>query len=324
MKDRIYQQRFVKCLMNHYQEMFEIYIYEDFELLVEETDLAILAEGLEETELELLAKQNKWIYFLREDANEVGSSENIIRINKYQEVYRIMEHIEASLENGGACVKEENGRKVDCEIIGVMSFSNEILQLPFSAMAAMICGEKEKTLLIDLQAFSGLIDNSSIENEDTLGMEDLMSIATTGIYTKSRLMSAIGHEQKWDYVRPVTNTECLVEANADIYRQMISLLAKELNYKKIILNFGTAFSGMFDLLGRCDKIFCLTSKAEMSSWRECAFLGEIGRRGKSDIWKKVSKIEVLSTQTRDWPEIAQKWIWTEIGDTIRERLWVEI
>lgn len=325
MSDCKYQERFVRCLMNHYKEQYEIYVYEEIESLEDAIDMVVITEGLEADVLKNIVKHYKKVLVLQEDLAEEKVSEDLLYVNKYQEVYRIIDHLEKNIDPN--VTKAATGTFLNgaYEMIGVISFSNELLQLPFSATTAMVCGEKEKVLLMDLQPFSGLAEIENLEESESLGMEDLMSIATTGIYTPSRLLGAIGQEQKWDYVQPVKNTECLVEANADIYTQMMNLLVKELGYKKIVVNFGVVFFGMFELMSRCDQMFCVTHKGEGRSWREQVFLDEIKRRGKEDLWKRVSKIEVppANNNDKEWRVQAQAWLWTAVGDALRERLWVE-
>lgn len=321
MVDKKYQERFVKCLMNHYKDRYEIHVFETQEemMSLENGDYkAFLTEGMTESQLEVLKKDKASLFMFVEEGSEADANEQFAYVNKYQEVYKIVEQIDTQTKYGGM-EKQEN-----YELIGVSSFSREVFQLPFAAMSAMICAEREPVLLFDLQSHSGL-GETTLEKEEYLGMEDIMTVVNTGEFAKSRLLGAIGHEQKWDYIYPVKNMEYLAEANADVYVEMIDLLVKEQGYKKIIINFGTIFPGYMELMNRCKQIYCLTQKGEPCNWRERDFYRELKCRKKESLWNRFSKVELLSGSflESDWKRLAQHWMWTGIGDRMREEFWME-
>ena len=80
-------------------------------------------------------------------------------------------------------------------------------------------------------------------------------------------MGAIGHENTWDYVYSVKNTECLAEVTDDTYKEMLKLLTQELGYEMIIINFGAVFLGVHSLMNLCERIYFLTHKPEAANCR---------------------------------------------------------
>lgn len=325
--DEVYQNRFVKCLMNHYHNQFEVYIFTDAaeiqDLDAQEYEVIIIGDCSKE-DLEHLLKHGKHLLYLKEKQEEVFSTEQVNFVDKYQEVFKIVDSIEKITGNVVQNVKEEEHSR---QVIGVFSLSQEKFQLPFSAALCSICGEKKSVVLLDLQPFSGLA--STEENwgnggmDEILGMEDLMAVSTTGVYTKGRLLAGIGRKANFDYVHGVKNPECLAEGNVEIYTAMIDMLAEELGYDCVVINFGSVFAGMLELMNGCDECYFLTSKENSAGWREKAFREVLEKRGKEDFFRRVKRFEVPTVYgtDEDWQQLAEKWRWSQVGDILREELW---
>ena len=326
--DEEYQNRFVKCLMNHYENQFEVHSYSTvIELQNSDTqkeEVIIIGEcGKEETEV--FARKNKYILYLKEERETDFLMENVVFTTKYQEVFKIVDCIEKMTGTTIQTVDDAAFMGKKTKKIGVFSFNREHLQLAFSAALCGICGEQQSVLLLDLQPFSGL------ESEDTdshggeiLSMEDLMAVSATGVYTKGRLLAGIGRGSNFEYVHGIKNPECFAEGSAGIYNTMIDMLVKELGYESVVINFGGVFSGMLEFMDTCDKCYLLVSKGEEANWRERIFREGLQKRGKTDFFRRVTRIEVPAVHNTDveWQQLAEKWKWGEIGNFLREERWI--
>ncbi len=329
--DEMYQNRFVKCLMNHYQNQFEVHIYtrlaEIQALDTQEYEVIIIGDCDKEG-LESLSKREERVLYLKEEREESYTAEHIVFVDKYQEVYKIVDNIEKMTGTTIQNVKEAKLQKKNRQVIGVFSLTQEALQLPFVVTLCGICGEKQSVLLLDLQPFSGM--DSGDENsgndglQESLGMEDMMAVSTTGVYTKGRLLSGIGRQANFEYVHTIKNPECLAEASATMYETMMDMLTKELAYDCIIINFGGMFSGMLELMESCDKCYLLSSKANEGFWRETAFREALERRGKVDLFRRITRFEIPTVYSadEDWRKLAERWRWNGVGNTLRQQLWV--
>jgi len=323
-QDKEYEERFVRCLMNHYREQYEIHVLSSlFEMLqFQELLFEVIITGDEEVEnSESLARKGQNVLILREKEMEKERQEHLAYVEKYQEVYKIVEELKMLTEDVHEQKKCDNkGYKM----IGISSLNCESLQLPFAALCASVYGENQPVLFVDLQPFSGM-ESEEVPEEEIFGMEDVLSIASTGIVTPNRILGAIRHETKWDYIRPVKNTECLVEANEDIYQKMIEMMVQEQGYQVIIVNFGATFTGMFEFMGRCQQFYLLREKGKYSLSREQAFFCEMKRRGKDTFLERIVHMElpVTSGKELDWRGISKQWLWGTVGNQLREYIWVE-
>ncbi len=324
MEDEEYKQRFVKCVMKHYKELFEIHVVNELCELetenAEEFGVVIIGDD-NEKRVDSLKKQ---VYLVLQEGCERekrSTNENVHYTEKYQEVYKIMEELQKAVSDTIYKINKgvERGR---IQKIGVFSLAKEAMQIPFAALLAEILGEKDHVLVVDLQPFSGM--SAEVETEGILGMEDLISIASTENYTKKRLLASIGHEEKWEYVYPAKNVSCFSEVGLETYQKMLEILETEQGYTCEIINFGGNFPGIVELMESCQQIYILT-EGEERNYREHTFLEEMRRRGKTAVLQKIIWMEIPKERIRfySWKQIWKQWLWSSLGDTLRERYWVE-
>lgn len=323
-EDEEYKSRFARCVMHHYKDSYEIHIVDNIQEIEEGGKPEVIIIG-DDTNINLYDWQELIILVLQEDVTEETSvlNERVLYTEKYQEVYKIMEVLKKAVLQQPMQSVYQAGRK-ETQFIGVFSLQEEEMQMPFTALLADVLGENNRVLVVDVQPFSGFVIELE-PKEQTLGMEDLMAVATTEHYTSNRLAASIGHEPKWDYVYPVKNAQCLVEADGMLYQKMVEILVKEWGYEQVIFNLGEVFSGMVEWMELCQQFYILTRRKEERSWREEAFFQEMKCRGKEEFLQKLIWMEVPKPliKERSWREMASTWLWSELGDRLRELHWVE-
>ena len=319
--DKEYEKRFVKCFMNHYDKMYEIHIFDSMAELIgqkgEEIPI-ILLEG--EHACCGFMKEQRVIHLTEETIAALPSHAGIVFIEKHQEVYKIEQIIRQSLrEIGIASPTRSNGLK-QVKKVGVFSLEYGSAQLPFCGVVAEEYGEQERVLLLDLQMFSGLGLEMVREETERLTIEDLLTAAVTGVYTKNSLSGAIGLEQNWEYVYPPLNIQCLAEATKETYDAMLELLTSEFDYQIVLINFGVVFDGIYEWMDSCEYVFLLVDAGIRKSEREAAFYEELKRQGKEDLYEQLIRIEMpQGIGMKDaWKRQVQKWRWGEIGDQVRK------
>lgn len=323
-EDKEYQKRFVKCFMHHYDEHYEVHIFgsnDELKQNIESDFQIILLEEVEEGLLKGLETNERSIFCLTEEWNtsDIIQKERIIYLSKYQEVYKIEQYIKENLREQS---KELYGKEKICrkkKLIGVFSLDCESYQIPFCGMVAAEYGESQETLLLNLQAASGL-GVSEMEHVEVLSMEDLLAAVATDSYTKNRLLGGIVHETNWDYVYPARNALCLVEASGQMYEKLLDVLSYELDYECIILNFGMIFSNVFTLMEKCEVLYLLVTERVSTSWREKALHEELLRQGKGALFQNAVRIAVSepAQPCGDWRYAAQNLRWSNTGDQFRK------
>lgn len=325
--DEEYQNRFVRCLINHYQSKFEVSVFGNpAEITIQNAQEyeVIIVGDCEKEYLEILAQRGENILLLSEEKEKnYPEKQTLICVEKYQEVYKIVDCIEKFIGKivPRAAVNRERKRK----IIGIYSLEKEYLQLPFAATLCNISAENSSVLFINMQPYVRIERAWEAAGEqEILEMEDLMTVAATRVYTKGRLLAGIGREDDWEYVHSVKNPESLAEGNYEIYCNMIDILSEELGYTTIVLNFGSVFSGMRELMEICDSFYLLVSREDNISAREKIFMEAMEKNEKSNFLRRITRCEVPAVQRTDcdWRQLAEKWRWSKLGEAIQEELWV--
>ena len=324
MQDLEYQIRFVNCFMNHYNHQYELHVFTDKEQLLEANskEYAVIITGEYSTKemAKFVEKGEIVVCLIEDDGTSLDAfEENIVRVEKYQEVYHIAEILERLLVEK-ISIYHDDSNSDGCRRIGVYSLNQEQYQIPFAALLGKILGANEKVLLIDLQQYSGLYFPE--ENKSSMGLEDLLSAMVTGNYSRGRLLECVLHEAEWDYVCAVHNNECLAEGSEELYESLIQLMAKELGYQTIILNFGSSFLGQIKMMENCQKVYLLGDKEQVESWREMAFFQQLSRHGRNEDKQYIHKIQIPpgANHENTWRSLVDKWNWSSFGETLRQGL----
>lgn len=318
MKDLEYQNRFVNCFMNHYRQQYELHVFTNLDHLKQSKPLeyAVIITGEYSTEemASFVERGEILLYLVEED---LGDNQN--STEKYQEVYKIAEKI-GILAAGSRKNKSYSSQPGGYQKTGIYSLSQEVYQIPFSALLAKYYSEKQKVLVLDLQSYSGLQDQ--VGDAVTMGLEDLLSVAVTKNYSKGRVLESIRHEPIFDYVSPVQNSQSLVEGTQELYQTIMDMLAREFGYERFIINFGSAFYGQVELMKACEEFYLLTEKDDSGQWREKCFLQEMKKWGNAYFADAIHKISVPSTTKyeKDWRAVVEKWCWSPFGESMKQAL----
>ena len=322
MKDLEYQTRFVSCFMNHYNHQYELHVFTSAKQMEESNSMeyAVIITGEYSTEeMTIFVERGEIILNLKEDfGNEKESlDEKLVQTEKYQEVYKIVELIQRLVADKMPG-KGNSHQKSGYEMIGVHSLTQEMYQAPFVALLGKIYGEQQKVLVLDLQCYSGLSDME--EGMASMGLEDLLSVASTGNYSKSRMLECIRHESNWDYICATQNNQCLAESTQELYNTMIDILVREFGYQVIIINFGTMFFGQLDMMESCQCLYWLGGKAGELNWREKMFEYDLKRREKEHLKQVIQRVEIPTNQKREvnWRVLMEQWAWGSLGEGLRQ------
>lgn len=320
MEEGEYLKRLSGCLMNHYRGSMEIHIFTDIKQLMDVDDTVYsgyLMADFDPNLPELKHISREKIVYLKDFGEDISKDGQIYEISKYEEIPRMVDIL--GMRTGDKeLVLEQNGEKSSkVELYGVYSLNMAHLQLPFFIALADILAEKKRVLVVDLQENSGLGEGEEISS----GMEDIMAMAKTQKYTRGRLISAIGHMGQWDYIYPVRNSECLCEGDYELYKSLLQIVEKEMNYDVMILNFGVRFQGFFQLISDCGICFFLSEEIR-NPWREHAFYEEMEKRGNNLTGDKFMPIDMpQETNVEILPQrLAKQWMWNEPGEYLRKIL----
>jgi hypothetical protein len=312
-------------MMLHEKDRFELHIFTDVMQLEEmnvQYDIILCSGGLKEVAFMAARRTEPVVYLLDEEAGEEVLEEyrkRILFIEKYQNINRIVDEILRAVGNEIRQVRESGQLAKKTNMIAVYSLAENEYQLPFLVTLASVLGEQNRVLILDLQENSGF---THLLDEAPEGcMEDVLAMAESGRYSRTRLLACIGHLEQADYIYPARNTECLCEATGEMYARLLQMLGEGQEYSVILLNFGSRFSGFFEILNQCRIIYLMTKNGGLCKWREYEFAEETAKRGYTGLPGKIVKVEVpIMAGPTSCERLVEQWKWSELGDMIRRML----
>lgn len=320
--DREYGDRLTSCLMNHYREQLELHIFTEPESIWE-GHMGVDAFLLSDYEGPIGRKGEgvPVVYLYDQEENvDIQQEGGVYLVEKYQEVNKIVDEILKQIGEEIKNVRKNGGLQGRFQVLAVYSLAENEYQLPFAVTLASILSERERVLLVDLQENSGL--SQLMDCDSGAGLEELLVMAAGGTYSKSRIVSCIGHLDRADVVYPVRNTECLCEAQNATYQKLLQLLAQEMDYSTLILNMGSRFVGFFELLGSCQEVYLMKSRGGLGQWREKEFFAELDKHGDMELGQRLKEIQIpiATTPMITCERLIEQWKWNEFGDSIRRMM----
>lgn len=307
LNDDIYQERFVRCVIKHYAQAYELHVFKDLVELQEEGIHRYDGFILEECKLQELG----W------DEEKIRRTLLLKEEDKYQEVSRIMEELERLLADLGMNLPVE--KRIKPKIFGVYSLAVPALQIPFCVVLNEILAEEKKVIFLDLQEHSGFCKKGE------LGLDDMMAMATAENYVRSRMQAAIGHMNEWDYVIPLKNTCYLLEGKKELFQSITEKMVLELGYDAVVINLGEIVINQPGLSNLCDQLFVLSPKGSIGEWREKHLIDELERKGEQDVLHRVQRMEIptVSGTSGEWEKLSEQWKWSNLGNSLRKIVWEE-
>ena len=323
--DEEYQNRFTNCLINHFKNQFRISMFTSIEEL-EHTkksayDIILLGDYDWEWAKAFSEEGCKVVFLGSEVLGITREFPNVFQTDKYQPVHKIVDNMFQLIGREEKCLSEKVSKKM--EKWGIYALSNTQLQIPFAMTLGAIQREKGSVLLLDLQENSGLM--ALEDGVQPSGLEELLALAETGIYTKGRIVSAIGHLEYCDYVYPAKNSQCITEADAKMYEKVFRILEEEMDYDKMIINFGSRFQGFFELLDKCESICFLKQDSLLEQMREQEFFEEMTQKGYENCVEKCKKISLSDRGYAhlNCSQLIRLWQWGDMGDLLRKEMALE-
>lgn len=194
-------------------------------------------------------------------------------IMKYQPVEEIIRELfrlaGECLAQGAEYVRQGTNR----EIISFFSPNQDELQMYLAMTYARLRGKEKKVLYLNLMECSGfemLFDETYKNNLGDL-LYYLRQNKDGGTFHFEEMIYSM---EEIDYIPPVLNGEVLQEAGEADFSGMLNWILEHTTYEVIVLDLGGMIQGFFSLLGRCNRIFCITgedygAKCRLAQFEKC-------------------------------------------------------
>lgn len=144
--------------------------------------------------------------------------------------------------------------KKEVQIIGIYSPIQRVGKTSFALALGQVFAEKVKTLYLNLESYSGF--ESLIQKDSQWTLADLIYFMKQGktafLYKTNSMVQSFG---LLDYIPPMQSPVDIQSTTREEWELLLEQLVLQSDYEVIVLDIGDAVDGVFELLGKCKKIY---------------------------------------------------------------------
>ncbi len=236
-------------------------------------------------------------------------------VYKYQDLKEIAFRIREALLR--TTQKTERGGLSGARYIGVMSPVGRTLKTGFCLTAGRLLSQREKTLLISFEAFSGfsVLFGRPFER----GLSDLLYAQETGTGPDG-LKDTVFSFHGLDVLPPAAAPEDLYGTAPGKIRRLVGEIAEAGAYRKIVLDLAADLRLAAGVLPLMDRIYVPVRSDPMSAGKTAEFRDWLGRV----LGQEGPPVqEILLPDVREGPdprEFTERLLWSGLGAFVRELL----
>ncbi len=242
----------------------------------------ILTEGLG-TDAEQLAQA---------EGSGSAAGEPVIRlVNKYRAMSGLLREVTALVsELAGSFDFTRTARGKRAELIGFFTPITRCLQTTCALTLGQLYARERKTLFIDLESFAGLPGPFA----NATGGENLTELLyyfdcepkKLAVHLE-RIRMQIG---ALHVIPPADGCAALLETEPQVWREVLSALARETDYEVIVADLSVCVRGLFDLLGDFDRIVTIERGDPISAEKLSRFERMLRRGGFEELTVKTTRL----------------------------------
>lgn len=295
----VYSENLLRRLSEHLSERFQYHVFHDIENLkatVKDMPVSVLLIGEEYEREDRDAIPARRKYLLTGEREPEEKSDQEIPFFRYQGVSKmltILQELEQERPQQEAQIRlvtepSETGKKIKSGLIGVYSPVHRIGKTRFAMRMGRVLAESTPTLYLNLEGYSGM--NYYLPEEAGMNLGDLLYyMKQESINPVWKISTLISHLNGLDYIAPIRTEQDFREVTREEWNQLIDLILEKSIYQVIILDLGDAVDGLYDLLGRCHKVYTPyieegAAKAKLNQYEE-----NLRSAGYGEVLKKTVK-----------------------------------
>lgn len=293
----IYSENLLRRLAEELSGHFQYHVFHDIEKLktaVKDMQVSVLMIGEEycrEDRDKIPAKRK---YLLTGERKPEERSISEIPFFRYQSVSSMLEILQEerkeNVRQQEKCVpviteKMPAVKSALTGLIGVYSPVHRIGKTRFAMRMGRVLSETAPTLYLNLEGYSGM--NYYLPEEAGMNLGDLLyCMKQENINPVWKISTLISHMNGLDYIAPIRTEQDFRKVTEEEWNQLLDLILEKSIYETIVLDLGDAVNGLYDLLGRCSRVYTPyieegAAKAKLNQYEEnlrAAGCGEILRK----------------------------------------------
>lgn len=279
-------------------------------LLINEEMLCPEIEQICTGQIILLTEENRSEPYIAETKDALAS------VKKYQSAEELLKMILYSYSDK----KDEKLQifeKKNTRMIGVYSVCGRSLKTLFSITAGMVLAEKQKTLYINMEGYSGF--REFFQTDYSRDLSDILFRVCEGKKNSMlKLSETVRRMGNLYYIPPVLSPMDFAEMRFDDWESFIKGLVEYTDYENIIFDFGENISHILYLLGECHIIFMPDIKDSIAHAKMVQFEKSLYLLNKENLREKINMINFPEFPClKNPPHHAEDILNTAFGEYVR-------
>lgn len=255
-----YSEYLYRALAEQLSDHYRFYLFhhaEEAEYFLENTDVDILL--ICEEYIQRIEKESRFgtCFVLTQAPSDQISRENMFSIYRYQSADAIIGMIRKVTEKKVPPAKGEKRIRDDPVLhglIGVYSPVHRIGKTRFALRMGKKIAKKIPVLYLNLEGHSG--DRCYFSGSAQQDLGDLLCYFRQERPDYGMKLSSItGQMEELDYIRPMRNEMDLRSVEGSEWIRLLDMIFRECIYEAVILDLGECINGLYDILGKCDRIY---------------------------------------------------------------------
>lgn len=262
-----YSENLFRRLSEKLSGYFQFHVFHDIENLKiaaksMQVNILLIGEEYGKEDRDEIPARQKYLLIGEKIPNERSPTE--IPFFRYQSVSSMLELLlqEKNQENSEVQTHQiqlvsDRSQTVKANVnglIGIYSPVHRIGKTRFAMRMGRVLSESIPTLYLNLEGYSGL--NYYLPEESGMNLGDLLYyMKQESINPVWKISTLISHMNGLDYIAPIRAEQDFREVTKEEWNQLLDLILEKSIYKVIILDLGDTVDGLYDLLGRCSKVY---------------------------------------------------------------------
>lgn len=204
------------------------------------------------------------------------------------------------------------------EVIGVYSPVGRTMKTSLALTLGQLLARDRKVLYLNMEEYAGF--ERLMEEEYQADLTDLLYFARLGngnlVY---RLGSLVHHLGNLDYIPPAFCPDDLRSVRPPEWEQLVRDLAEYSAYDVIVLDIGSAVSGIADILKACTRIFMPVQEDDVSAAKLEQYEKVLKQQNAQEVIGKTRRLKVpFHKGFGTGKSYVGQLVWGELGDYVRK------
>ena len=219
--------------------------------------------------------------------SSTAPEDGMIYVRKFQSSKALFQQIMAAYCEFGEAVEPLHSNQTRARMLGLYSPVKRTMQTRLALTMGQLIAAKEKTLYLNLEAFSGF--QAFVPDAQGTLTELLYYFSCAKEKMPYRMESLLLKKGQLDLIPPGENFLDFLHVTGEEWCSFLSEIAQSCGYQTIILDISEQMQGLLEVLSSCDHIYTITKDDTMAKCKMTQYESILQKSGQEAILQKTRK-----------------------------------